>query len=116
MNIYDPFVQLGALVLLGIVLIYILLWLFFVFRAPNRNVAPGIPGISWAYLLLLFLGPLGIVILLLLIVQNDALNEQVKRGALRRCPHCAELIKGAANVCRYCGRDVLPVIKPANSK
>jgi hypothetical protein len=24
----------------------------------------------------------------------------------KACPHCAEKIKEAANVCRYCGRDV----------
>lgn len=26
----------------------------------------------------------------------------------RQCPHCAETIKAAARVCRYCGRDVEP--------
>src|SRR5688500_196441 len=27
----------------------------------------------------------------------------------RKCPHCAELIKRDASVCRYCGRDVTPL-------
>jgi hypothetical protein len=30
---------------------------------------------------------------------------------LRECPHCAESIKRAAKVCRFCGRDVEPLIK-----
>jgi hypothetical protein len=30
-------------------------------------------------------------------------------GDVRPCPHCAEDIKRAANVCRFCGRDVDPV-------
>ena len=27
-------------------------------------------------------------------------------GDTRRCPHCAEWIKKAARICRFCGRDV----------
>jgi hypothetical protein len=37
---------------------------------------------------------------------------ELERRALssggRKCPHCAEIIKSAAVVCRYCGRDVAP--------
>ena len=29
----------------------------------------------------------------------------------RDCPHCAERIKGAAKVCRYCNREVEPIQK-----
>jgi hypothetical protein len=37
--------------------------------------------------------------------------KEVERVALadgqhRKCPHCAELIKSEAKVCRFCGRDV----------
>lgn len=28
----------------------------------------------------------------------------------RPCPHCAEMIMPAANVCRYCGRDVTEAV------
>jgi tRNA(Ile2) C34 agmatinyltransferase TiaS len=31
-------------------------------------------------------------------------------GTLRACPWCAEQIQSAAQVCRFCGRDVAPVV------
>jgi hypothetical protein len=30
-------------------------------------------------------------------------------GDYKACPHCAEKIKGAARICRYCGREVIHV-------
>jgi rRNA maturation endonuclease Nob1 len=30
------------------------------------------------------------------------------RGELRRCPHCAELVRQEAKVCRFCGREIVP--------
>lgn len=36
---------------------------------------------------------------------SDADGDE-SEGETRLCPHCAERIKQAAKVCRYCGRDV----------
>ena len=30
--------------------------------------------------------------------------RQLSSGAHRKCPHCAEIIKQEARVCRFCGR------------
>lgn len=32
--------------------------------------------------------------------------QQLADGAHRKCPHCAEVIKREARVCRFCGRSV----------
>ncbi len=36
----------------------------------------------------------------------EALEERAIGPGGKRCPHCAEVIRVAARVCRYCGRDV----------
>jgi hypothetical protein len=35
--------------------------------------------------------------------------RQLETGDSKRCPHCAEIIREQAKVCRFCGRDVLVV-------
>ncbi|ASM76021.1 hypothetical protein VITFI_CDS0242 [Vitreoscilla filiformis] len=37
---------------------------------------------------------------------NAAIEQQQLAEGLKKCPHCAELIKPDAKVCRYCGREV----------
>lgn len=34
-------------------------------------------------------------------------REALASGEQKKCPHCAELIRSEAKVCRFCGRDVV---------
>lgn len=38
--------------------------------------------------------------------QKTVETRALRSGDQKKCPHCAELIKADAKVCRYCGREV----------
>lgn len=44
----------------------------------------------------------------LLIKTNAAELERraMESGDAKKCPHCAEIVKADANVCKHCGRDL----------
>lgn len=55
----------------------------------------------------LFLGPFGVIITLVLPENKKKLNAE--RGYTKRCPYCAELVKGRAIKCKHCGSDLGPL-------
>jgi hypothetical protein len=69
------------------------------------------------------LGPIGLIIVALLqptveveasrAQQVSSISREQIQSDTRPCPWCAEQIKPAAVVCRYCGRDVDPLSAPA---
>jgi len=57
----------------------------------------------------LLLGPIGVLIVALLprkAVAAKATPPPEPGSDERRCPHCAEIIRVEAKVCKHCGRDV----------
>ena len=52
------------------------------------------------------LGALGVLILVLAKPRQSEIDSVTRSQGLIPCPHCAELIKHQARVCRHCQRDV----------
>jgi hypothetical protein len=64
-------------------------------------------GAWYVYGLLLWI--VAFVHSLFLSVDQKALDARAtSTGENRKCPHCAEIIKSEARVCKHCGRDVPP--------
>jgi hypothetical protein len=59
-----------------------------------------------AFLLGVFLGVLGLLILAVSQPRQKEIDRVARRRGLVRCPWCAELIRPEARVCRYCGHDL----------
>lgn len=82
------------------------LWIICGIGAGMIGAAKRARGCSWM-LAGFLLGPIGLLIAIGMPRDEAALQrESVMLGELRACPSCAELIRPAAVVCRYCGADL----------
>ena len=103
---------------IGIPELVVLLFLFSTFHAlimiidairrPASLYKMGSKGM-WIFLMFL-LGPLASIPYHILnrwgnVITKDRIAAETSAG-LKKCPHCAEMVKQEARVCRYCQRDI----------
>ena len=85
----------------------VIIWLVFCVLVGAWANSRGKSGIGF-FFLSLFLSPLIGAIVVLIVGPNQSQLEKnkIQTEHLKKCEHCAELIKDEAKVCRFCGREV----------
>jgi ribosomal protein S14 len=84
------------------VIIWIILGAVVGFIANSK----GKSGLAW-FLYGFLLWPIALVHILVARPNSDVIEQrELKSGDKKKCPHCAELIRSDAKVCRYCSREL----------
>ena len=61
-------------------------------------------GLWWFYGAMLFI--IALPHALIMKANREAIERRQLSDGMKKCAHCAELVKQDAKACRYCGRDI----------
>ena len=90
-------------------LVVFVVWILMAIIVAGVATSKGFSGFGW-FLYGLLIWPVALIHVLVAQPNTKAVEaERIRSGESRKCPHCAELIKAEAKVCRFCGRDVPPI-------
>ena len=93
-------------------MIYIVIWLLCGVLAATIYSRKGRSGAA-AFIVGLLLGPIGVLLAAISSTDGAALEQkQLATGQLKKCPHCGEMIRPEATVCRFCHRDLALLAVP----
>lgn len=94
-------------------MIYVVIWIVCGFIAGAIAQGKG-QSVGGALILGFLFGPIGVLIVALSGTNTKALEQsQLASGAVRKCPHCAEMIRPEATICRYCQQPAIAMTIPS---
>ena len=101
----------GALaIILGVVLMYFLpLWVAKRRKHPAEN-SIGIVNLFFGWTVIGWIGCLAWAFMPGRIPVTIEAPTPTPAGDMRACPHCAEPSRKSAKICRFCNREVVPVL------
>lgn len=84
-------------------LLVLLFWLFLCFLVGVYAEHRGRSGGGWGLIAFLLSPLIAFLVLLAIGPNHDGIEaDAIASGDMRKCPHCAELVKAEAKLCRYC--------------
>lgn len=93
-------------------LVWIILWIAIAMVIGAIANGKGHSGFGW-FIYALLLWPIALIHVLAVKPNQRVLErEALATGNAKKCPHCGEMVRPEATVCRFCQRDLPPIPAP----